>query len=504
MSSAHDAAVPLAPLSRGDAHRQRLRTILFTDLVGHTEMMQRLGDDRGRDVLREHERITRDLLKQHGGAEVKTMGDGFMASFASVTKAMDCAIALQRAFAAHTDSMPEPLHVRVGLNAGEPIEEDGDLFGSTVIMASRIAAKAGAGEILIPEPLRHLLTGKSLRLRRPRRDDAQGLRRRRPPLRSAVARVSTDPEIRYCTGRRWRRVPVASKASGRMTRHPWHTPVFPLRPSRGLLDEHTARGTHSKEASVTAADFALLSIEDAAKLIASKQLSPVDLTQEMLARIEKLNAALNAYMTVTADAALAEASAAETEIAAGKYRGALHGIPIAHKDLFDTKGVRTTAGMKIFADRVPDADAAVVEKLRDAGAVSLGKLGMHEAAYGMTSDNIHFGAVRNPWDTARIPGGSSGGSAAATAAGLAFATTGSDTGGSIRCPAAFCGIVGLMPTYGRVSLRGAVPLSWTMDHAGPLTRTVRDAAIMLQAIAGIRSPRPGEHRPPGAGLPRRH
>jgi class 3 adenylate cyclase len=135
-----------------------VRTVLFTDLVGHTEMMQRLGDERGREVLREHERITRDLLRQHGGAEVKTMGDGFMASFASVTKAMDCAIALQRAFSAHEG---EPLQVRVGLNAGEPIEEDGDLFGSTVIMASRIAGKAGAGEILIPEPVRHLLTGKS-------------------------------------------------------------------------------------------------------------------------------------------------------------------------------------------------------------------------------------------------------------------------------------------------------------------------------------------------------
>jgi class 3 adenylate cyclase len=149
------AAGPRSIISGG------LRTVLFTDLVGHTEMMRRLGDAKGRDVLREHERITRDLLKQHGGAEVKTMGDGFMASFGSVTSAMDCAIALQRAFAAHTDSMPEPLHVRVGLNAGEPIEEDGDLFGSTVILASRIAAKAGAGEILIPEPLRHLLTGKS-------------------------------------------------------------------------------------------------------------------------------------------------------------------------------------------------------------------------------------------------------------------------------------------------------------------------------------------------------
>jgi class 3 adenylate cyclase len=138
-----------------------MRTILFTDIVGHTEMMQRLGDTKGRDVLREHERITRELLKQHGGAEVKTMGDGFMASFSSVTSAMECAIALQRAFAAHTESMPEPLHVRVGLNAGEPIEEDGDLFGATVILASRIAAKAGGGEILVPEPVRHLLSGKS-------------------------------------------------------------------------------------------------------------------------------------------------------------------------------------------------------------------------------------------------------------------------------------------------------------------------------------------------------
>jgi len=136
-------------------------TVLFTDLVDHTEMMQRLGDDKGRDVLREHERITREVLAAHDGAEVKTMGDGFMASFGSVTKAMDCAIALQRAFASHGESMPEPLHVRVGLNAGEPIEEDGDLFGSTVILASRIAAQAGAGEILIPEPLRHLLSGKS-------------------------------------------------------------------------------------------------------------------------------------------------------------------------------------------------------------------------------------------------------------------------------------------------------------------------------------------------------
>ncbi len=234
----------------------------------------------------------------------------------------------------------------------------------------------------------------------------------------------------------------------------------------------------------TSDELCLLSIEDAAQLIASKQISPVELAEALLARIERLNPKLNAYITVTAEQAIAEARVAEREMAAGNHRGPLHGIPIAHKDLFDTKGVRTTAGTKIFADRIPDADASVVEKLREAGATGLGKLGMHEAAYGTTSDNAHFGTIRNPWNVEHVPGGSSGGSGAAVTAGLAFAATGSDTGGSIRIPAAACGCVGLMPTYGRVSLRGAVPLSWTLDHAGPLTRTVRDAAIVLQAIAG--------------------
>jgi class 3 adenylate cyclase/pimeloyl-ACP methyl ester carboxylesterase len=158
-----DGAIPDSPAATIDprAPVSGVRTVVFTDIVGHTEMMQRLGDAKGRDVLREHERITRDTLRQHGGAEVKTMGDGFMASFASVTSALDCAIALQRAFAEHTESMAEPLHVRVGLNAGEPIEEEGDLFGATVILASRIAAKAGAGEILVPETVRGLLSGKN-------------------------------------------------------------------------------------------------------------------------------------------------------------------------------------------------------------------------------------------------------------------------------------------------------------------------------------------------------
>jgi len=234
----------------------------------------------------------------------------------------------------------------------------------------------------------------------------------------------------------------------------------------------------------TMTDVCMLSLEDLAHKIAFKELSPVEVTEAMLARIERLNPALNAYMTVTADLALEQARAAEKEIASGAYKGLLHGVPIAHKDLYDTKGVRTTAGSKIMADRVPDTDATAVRKLSEAGTIMLGKLGLHEFAFGGTSDNPHYGTVRNPWDTDRCPAGSSGGSGAAVAAGLAFAATGSDTGGSIRMPASFCGTVGLMPTYGRASLYGAIPLSWTLDHPGPLTRTVRDAAVVMQAISG--------------------
>ena len=231
-------------------------------------------------------------------------------------------------------------------------------------------------------------------------------------------------------------------------------------------------------------ELCVLSLEDAARLVASKQVSPVELTDATLTRIASLNPALNAFITVTEEQARAAAREAEREIAAGRYRGPLHGIPVAVKDLFATKGVRTTAGSKILRDWVPDYDATVVTKLSEAGAVGLGKLGLHEFAFGTTSDNVHFGAVRNPWNLDHVPGGSSGGSGAATAAGLAFATLGSDTGGSIRIPAAACGCVGLMPTYGRASLYGAVPLSWSLDHPGPLTRTVRDAAIVLRAISG--------------------
>src|SRR5688572_32240301 len=225
-------------------------------------------------------------------------------------------------------------------------------------------------------------------------------------------------------------------------------------------------------------------LEAAADAIRGRRLSPVSLTESCLARIEALEPRLNAFVTVTANLAREQARQAEREIEAGRYRGPLHGIPIAVKDLFATREIRTTAGSRILANWIPDEDATVVRKLRDAGAVLLGKLGLHEFAYGISSVNPHYGDVRNPWDTTRIPGGSSGGSAVAVVAAEAHATLGSDTGGSIRIPASLCGCVGLKPTFGRVGLSGAVPLSWSLDHAGPLAQTVRDAAIVTAAIAG--------------------
>lgn len=233
-----------------------------------------------------------------------------------------------------------------------------------------------------------------------------------------------------------------------------------------------------------ASDLTRLTLQVAAEQIRRKKLSPVALTQACLAKIERLNPTLNAFITVTAESALASAREAEAEIQRGRYRGPLHGIPIALKDLYDTAGVRTTAGSGVFQDRVPAADAEVVRRLKAAGAVLVGKTNMHEFAYGATSAVSHFGAVHNPWALDRIAGGSSGGSAAAVATGMCFAAMGSDTGASIRQPAAYCGIVGHKPTYGLVSCRGVIPLSWSFDHAGPLTRTVTDAAIVLQAIAG--------------------
>lgn len=237
------------------------------------------------------------------------------------------------------------------------------------------------------------------------------------------------------------------------------------------------------------------SLEDAARHVATRTVSPVELAEACLARIEELEPTLNAFVLVTRESALAEARAAEREIRAGNYRGALHGIPVSVKDLFDAAGSPTTAGSGFPAVPAPQ-DSAVVERLRSAGAVLLGKTGLHELAFGVTSQNPHFGAITNPWAADRVPGGSSGGSAAAVATGGGFGSIGSDTGGSIRIPAALCGVVGLKPTRGRVSLRGAVPLSWTLDHAGPLARTVRDAAILYGAIAGHDARDPGSRSAP--------
>jgi len=239
---------------------------------------------------------------------------------------------------------------------------------------------------------------------------------------------------------------------------------------------------------MTHTDLAFASIEEVARLYRKRKLSPVELTKLMLARIEQLNPKLNAYITVTAELALAQANKAEAELfgprgrKGRRDRGPLHGIPISLKDNIYTKGIRTTAGSKILKDFIPQHDAQVWTKLQEAGAILLGKTNLHEFAYGVTTNNPHYGPTRNPWDLARIPGGSSGGSAAALAAGLCSCSIGTDTGGSIRIPAALCGIVGLKPGIGRVSAEGVVPLSSHLDFVGPLARTVADAALLLDPI----------------------
>jgi aspartyl-tRNA(Asn)/glutamyl-tRNA(Gln) amidotransferase subunit A len=236
-----------------------------------------------------------------------------------------------------------------------------------------------------------------------------------------------------------------------------------------------------------------LDLERVGQLLLGQQLSPVELLQAVLGRIERLNPQLNAFLTVDAAGALAQARRAERELARGRWRGPLHGIPVSLKDNIATRGLRTTAGSKILAAWVPAEDATLVTRLRRAGAVMLGKTNLHEFAYGVTSENPHYGPVRNPWDRDRMAGGSSGGSAAAVAARLGWASIGTDTGGSARIPAAFCGVVGLKPTYGRVRLAGVVPLSQTLDHVGVLAASVWTAACVLEVLAG--SDRRGPRRP---------
>jgi aspartyl-tRNA(Asn)/glutamyl-tRNA(Gln) amidotransferase subunit A len=248
---------------------------------------------------------------------------------------------------------------------------------------------------------------------------------------------------------------------------------------------------------MNADELCALSLSEVSSLLAGREVSPVAVTEAVLARIERLDPQLNAFITVTGESALAEARVAEAEIARGEHRGPLHGVPISLKDLLFAAGVRTTAGSRLLANFVPDRDATVVGKLRSCGAVLVGKTNMLEFAYGEVHPD--FGPSRNPWHTDYGTAGSSSGSGAAVAAGFGFGSIGSDTGGSIRGPAAFCGVVGLKPTYGLVSRGGVVPLSWSLDHIGPMTRTVRDCAILLDAIAGHDPADPTSTRltPPG-------
>jgi aspartyl-tRNA(Asn)/glutamyl-tRNA(Gln) amidotransferase subunit A len=231
-------------------------------------------------------------------------------------------------------------------------------------------------------------------------------------------------------------------------------------------------------------DLNKISLLEASTLIRKGDLSPVKLVEACLDRIQRIDPLINAFITVTGEQALTQAENLESELKRGHWRGPLHGIPLGLKDLYETRGIRTTCGTSFFRENFPEDDAFVVKKLRKAGAVFLGKQNMHEIALGITNENPHYGPSRNLWDTNRVTGGSSGGSAASLVAGMCLGSFGSDTGGSIRIPASLCGVVGIKPTYGRVSLRGVIPLSWSLDHAGPLALRVRDAAVLLQAVAG--------------------
>ena len=231
-------------------------------------------------------------------------------------------------------------------------------------------------------------------------------------------------------------------------------------------------------------EICYISAGQLAPMVKNGDLSPVEIIEAHLSRIQATEPVLNSFITLLPDEALATAHQAERDIRAGRYRGPLHGIPVGLKDLFNTGGVRTTSGCRIYDNYIPAQDCTVAARFRDAGAILLGKLNMHQFAYGPTGENPDYGHMHNPWNPELVSGGSSGGSGSAAAAGQCTITTGSDTGGSIRIPAALCGIVGLKPTYGRVSRHGLTPLAWSMDHPGPMVRTVEDAAITMNVIAG--------------------
>src|SRR5216683_2056203 len=245
-----------------------------------------------------------------------------------------------------------------------------------------------------------------------------------------------------------------------------------------------AAATRGLAAAAPADTLAGLTLSEVSARIKAGTVTSTDLVNACLARSEVYNPKVNAFITVTREMALAQAKVLDAEQRAGKLRGPLHGIPIALKDNIDTAGLRTTAASAVFDDRVPTEDAEVTRRLAAAGAVVVGKTNLHEFAMGGSSATSYYGPVRNPWALDRNPGGSSGGSAAAVATDLCFGALGTDTGGSIRTPASYCATVGLKPTYGLVSIRGIIPLTLSLDHCGPLTRTVEDAAILLNALSG--------------------
>jgi aspartyl-tRNA(Asn)/glutamyl-tRNA(Gln) amidotransferase subunit A len=245
----------------------------------------------------------------------------------------------------------------------------------------------------------------------------------------------------------------------------------------------------------TIKDFVAFDMKTLSKMIEEKEVSPVEVTLQLLDRIEAVDPGINSFITINREDVLAQAQKAEEEIEAGLYKGPLHGIAIGIKDIIYTDKMRTTMGSEIYQDYVPEYNAAVVEKLKKAGAIIIGKLNTHQFAYGPTGDRSHFGPVKNPYDKQKITGGSSSGSAASVSACLCFGSLGTDTGGSVRIPSSFCGIVGMKPTYGRISKQGVFPLSWTLDHVGPLTRTVTDNALLLNSLIGYDSNDPSSvHR----------
>jgi aspartyl-tRNA(Asn)/glutamyl-tRNA(Gln) amidotransferase subunit A len=262
------------------------------------------------------------------------------------------------------------------------------------------------------------------------------------------------------------------------------TPSFQVKSRQGPPPRGNGKRMKAKRASNKTDELCFLSVAQLSGLIQRKEVSPVEIIEAHLSRIEALEPTLNSFITLLSEQAMAAAQKAEKEIQGGKYLGPLHGVPVGLKDLYYAKGIRNTSGSKIFDRFIPDFDSTIALRLKEAGAILLGKLNLHPFAYGTTGENEEYGHTHNPWNPALITGGSSGGSGSAAASGQCTLTMGSDTGGSIRVPGALCGVVGFKPTYGRLSRYGLSALAWSQDHPGPMARTVEDCALVMNAVAG--------------------